>query len=47
MKKEWVIYKQNGDEVGRLSEDKADDKKDAVLNFADEYLFAKLESVLK
>ena len=38
----WVIYNSEGNKIGELSEDKADDEKDAVLNWADEELHAEL-----
>lgn len=43
--KHWVIYNENGNKIGTLMEDLADDAKDAVLNWADEYLIAELIEV--
>jgi hypothetical protein len=40
----WFIYL-NGKTVGSLNYDEADDEQDAKLNWADEYLSAKLEKV--
>jgi len=37
--KDWFIY-YNGERIGMLLSDKADDEKDAVLNWADENLKA-------
>lgn len=43
MDKEWVIFDYDGRVIGKLSDDLADDEKDAVLNWADESLHASLE----
>lgn len=43
MTKVWFIADMNGNILGKLAHDEADDSTDAILNWADENLIAELD----